>query len=199
MVNASSEEGRLAVNGMRYSSRASGFANSAVVAAFESNGFGDGDVLSGIELQRRIEERAYKAGGGRIPVQSFGEFKSEEGKEPGDSGNETIPEELCIKGSAQKSDLRNIFDEETNKAIIEAMESFDSLIPGFGDGNVLLAAAESRTSSPVRIVRDSESLMSNIFGIYPCGEGAGYAGGIMSAAVDGIRTAQKILSVYRAG
>ena len=193
VVNASSEEGRLAVNGMSYSSRASGYANSAVVAAFESESFGDGGVLSGIELQRRIEEKAYKAGGGCIPVQSFGEFKNTVEKEWQDRKRETVPGELCIKGGVQKADLRNIFDGETNKAIIEAMESFDVLIPGFGGENVLFAAAESRTSSPVRILRDSESLMSNIYGIYPCGEGAGYAGGIMSAAVDGIKVAERII------
>ena len=194
VVNASSEEGRLAVNGMSYSSRASGYANSAVVAAFESENFGEGDELSGIELQRSIEERAFRAGGGHIPVQSFGEFKDAEGKAGGEIARTEPYEEPGVKGYVQRADLRSIFDSETNKAIIEAMESFDRLIPGFGGESVLLAAAESRTSSPVRIVRDSESLMSNIYGIYPCGEGAGYAGGIMSAAVDGIRVAEAIVN-----
>ncbi len=193
VVNASSEEGRLAVNGMSYSSRASDYANSAVVAAFESESFGDGGVLSGIELQRRIEEKAYKAGGGRIPVQIYGDFKDNAKKETGNRPQSMHSEELCIKGSVQKADLRYIFDGETNKAIIEAMESFDGLIPGFGGENTLLLGVESRTSSPIRILRDSESLMSNIYGVYPCGQGAGYAGGIMSAAVDGIRVAERII------
>ncbi|MBR2275921.1 MAG: hypothetical protein IJ873_07680, partial [Lachnospiraceae bacterium] len=98
-----------------------------------------------------------------------------------------------IKGQFKKSDLTGLLAPDMNEAIVEAMERFDRIIPGFAGEEAVFAGIESRTSSPVRILRDPESLMSSFSGLYPCGEGAGYAGGIMSAAVDGIRVAEKVI------
>ena len=92
--------------------------------------------------------------------------------------------------------MTDILTEEMNQAFVEGMEHFDRIIPGFAAYNVWLEGVESRTSSPVRIMRD-ESLQSEVKGLYPCGEGAGYAGGITSAAMDGLRVAEEIAVEYR--
>ena len=100
-----------------------------------------------------------------------------------------------FKGKTEFANIRNILPDSINKAIIESIDKFSYTIEGFDDDDAIIAAVESRTSSPVRIKRD-ENLESNIKGLYPCGEGAGYAGGIMSAAMDGIRVADKIIDKY---
>ena len=100
-----------------------------------------------------------------------------------------------FKGKTEFANIRNILPDSINKAIIESIDKFGYTIEGFDDDDAIIAAVESRTSSPVRIKRD-ENLESNIKGLYPCGEGAGYAGGIMSAAMDGIRVADKIIDKY---
>ena len=100
------------------------------------------------------------------------------------------------KGAYAYADLTKILPHEMTQAFLEGMEQFSHVITGFGDDETLVSAVESRTSSPVRIVRD-KSFQSNINGIYPCGEGAGYAGGITSAAMDGIRIAEAIAVKYR--
>ena len=100
-----------------------------------------------------------------------------------------------FKGKTEFANIRNILPDSINKAIIESIDKFGYTIEGFDDDDAIIAAVESRTSSPVRIKRD-ENLESNIKGLYPCGEGAGYAGGIMSAAMNGIRVADKIIDKY---
>ena len=100
-----------------------------------------------------------------------------------------------FKGKTEFANIRNILPDSINMAIIESIDKFGYTIEGFDDDDAIIAAVESRTSSPVRIKRD-ENLESNIKGLYPCGEGAGYAGGIMSAAMDGIRVADKIIDKY---
>ncbi|MCR5357444.1 MAG: FAD-dependent monooxygenase [Lachnospiraceae bacterium] len=189
VVNASSEKGRVAVNGMSYSLRDSGTANSAIIVSVDKKDFGSYDPLAGMEFQRKLEERAYTLGRGRIPIQQYGDFKNGEmsGK-PGDF----VPR---IKGSYTVTDLRKLLPEELNEAIIESIDKFGYTIDGFDRPDAVLAGVESRSSSPVRILRN-EDFMSNITGMYPCGEGAGYAGGITSASMDGIKVAEKIMARY---
>jgi len=184
VVNASSEEKRLAINGMSYNARDSKNANSAIVVTVTPDDFGN-EPLDGIEYQRRLEEKAYKLGKGKIPVQLLKDFKLNEiSKEFGEV------EPIC-KGAYEFADINEILPKELNDSIKEAFGSFGRKIKGFDKDDTILAAVESRTSSPVRIVRN-EAFESNILGIYPCGEGAGYAGGITSAAMDGIKVAEEI-------
>ena len=193
MVNASSEERRLAVNGMSNYARDAENANSALIVTISPEDYAgteEADALSGIEFQRTLEERAFQAGGGKIPVSRLGDFK-----------NHTITTECgsvvpSAKGGYQFADLHTILPEFIAQDIIEGTEAFDRKIPGFGADDAILSAMESRTSSPVRINR-GEELVGSIEGIYPCGEGAGYAGGITSAAVDGIRVYEAIRRKYR--
>lgn len=201
VVNASSEEGRLAVNGMSYSGRDGVNSNSAIIVAVRKSDFASEHPLSGIAFQRSLEEAAYQAGGGRIPVQRLGEMRRrfwqlQEENKPIEPDNKKPPLEPMTKGAYAYADLTKILPHEMTQAFLEGMEQFSHVIAGFGDDETLVSAVESRTSSPVRIVRD-KSFQSNINGIYPCGEGAGYAGGITSAAMDGIRIAEAIAVKYR--
>lgn len=238
VVNASSEPGGLAVNGMSYHDRSSGNANSAIVVTVspeEIAGYlkemrkqdaGSGvpkeaaaglmeglpaipqedDVLSGMEFQRRLERMAYLQGRGRIPVQTFGDYRKpaeradlwsgktidagslEEGGFPGSSIRPVF------KGAFCPADVRSILPKQVGDAIEEGILAWDRQIAGFSDPSALLAGVESRTSSPVRITRGEDLQAVHYSGIYPCGEGAGYAGGITSAAVDGLRVAEAILA-----
>lgn len=201
VVNASSEEGKLAVNGMSYSGRDGVNSNSAIIVSVRKSDFASEHPLSGIAFQRSLEEAAYQAGGGRIPVQRLGELRRrfwqlQEENKPIEPDNKKPPLEPMTKGACAYADLTKILPHEMTQAFLEGMEQFSHVIAGFGDDETLVSAVESRTSSPVRIVRD-KSFQSNINGIYPCGEGAGYAGGITSAAMDGIRIAEAIAVKYR--
>ncbi len=193
VVAASTEAGGMVVNGMSYHSRSSKVANSAIIVTVNPKDFrefAEQGVLCGPAFQRMLEERAYKLGNGKIPVQLYGDFKA--GKISASYGS-FMP---AFKGETRFAPLHELFDEEIKSSIIEAMESFHKKIKGFGNEDTVLAGVESRTSSPVKIVRDAYS-QSEIRGIYPCGEGAGYAGGITSAAMDGIKVAESIISRFR--
>ncbi len=201
VVNASSEPGRLAVNGMSYSERDGRNANSAVIVAVNPEDYGAEGPLAGIAFQRNLEEKAYRAGSGKIPVQRYADFCREElAEETGSSmkRNRHVPDDFQpqTKGEWCFADLRELFPESVRTAFIEGMESFDRMIPGFADDAVCLLGVESRTSSPVRIHRD-ETFQSAFRGLYPCGEGAGYAGGITSAAMDGMKIAEAIAKIYK--
>ena len=189
VVNASSENGRLAVNGMSYSGRDSDNANSAIIVSVDAKDYGSDEPLAGMYFQRRLEEKAYKLGKGNIPVQRYADYKE----------NITTKElnglKPCVKGDYTLTNLRELFNTDINDAIIESVEKFGYTMKGFAMDDALLLGVESRTSSPVRIIRD-ENMEANIKGIYPCGEGAGYAGGITSAAMDGLRIAEQIISTY---
>ena len=222
VVNASSEPERLAVNGMSYSGRDGDNANSAIIVSVTPEDYGaDGllqdtsadsetNPLAGVEFQRRLEERAFLLGQGDVPVQRYGLYKAcvdqgcgqeelaaRQGREL-ESLLQAYRGSLqpCIKGKWRESDLSGLLPAELGRAFVEGMEQFGRQIPGFNRSDAILSGVESRTSSPVRILRDEE-LQSRIRGIYPCGEGAGYAGGITSAAMDGIRVAEAIASAYR--
>ncbi|MGI6057365.1 MAG: NAD(P)/FAD-dependent oxidoreductase [Bilifractor sp.] len=196
VVNASSEPERLAVNGMSYHARDSLNANSAIVVSVTPDDFrpwhvdGKPDVLNGMYFQRALESLAWREGQGQIPVQRFEDFRK---NRVGGIGSV----EPCAKGGFRCANIRNILPEYLTASLEQGMLSFDRRIPGFAGNDTLLSGVESRTSSPIRILRD-EALQSTIRGLYPCGEGAGYAGGITSAAMDGLKVAEKISSIYKA-
>ncbi len=188
VVNASSEDNMLAVNGMSNSKRDSKNANSALIVTVNPTDFGE-SPLDGIKFQQELETRAFNAGRGMIPTQTYKDYK-----------NNTISKNIgsiepIFKGHYKLSNIRDIFPPYINESLIEAIDYFNSKIEGYSSDDAILSAVESRTSSPVKIIRD-ENGVSSILGIYPCGEGAGYAGGITSAAIDGIKVAEFIVSKY---
>ncbi len=190
VVNASSEDGRIAINGMSYSKRDGINANSALIVTVNPSDFGDDKPLSAIEYQRSLENKAFAEGKGNIPVQLFGDFC--ENKISTEFG-EILPQ---IKGKYAFGNIRNILPKEVCESLIEGIENFGKKISGFDRKDAVLSAVESRTSSPIRMHRNDE-FMANIEGIYPCGEGAGYAGGITSAAMDGVRVFEAIAKLYK--
>ena len=189
VVNASSEEGHLAVNGMSYHARDGRNANSAIIVTVTPDDFESEHPLAGIQFQKELESKAYQLGKGKIPVQCFVDFCNNQATK--ELGNV----EPQIKGSYILTNLRPIFPEAVSSSIEEGIKSFDKQIQGFANPDTVLSAVESRTSSPVRILRNDMLQVENT-GIYPCGEGAGYAGGITSAAMDGIKVAEMIAKVY---
>ena len=199
VVNASSEEGFLAVNGMSYSARDGVNANSAVIVSVTPEDYPSGHPLGGVEFQRNLERKAFELGNGKIPVQRYGAFKARVRGEitEAESSCDTEPAKLqpASKGEHCWTDLTAVLPVECNKAFVDGMEEFGRQIAGFDRPDAILSGVESRTSSPVRILRD-EKLQSEIKGLYPCGEGAGYAGGITSAAMDGLRVAEMIAKEY---
>ena len=189
MVNASSEQGRVAVNGMSNHDRAGENANSALIVTVTPKDFPDQTALGGVRFQQRLEEAAFRCGAGKIPVQLYGDFRA--GRVSGAFGDV----KPAILGGFSFGNLRETLPEEISGALIEAVDYFGSVIQGFDREDAILAGVESRTSSPLRILRD-RGMESKINGLYPCGEGAGYAGGIMSAAMDGMRAAEALVSRY---
>lgn len=211
VVNASSEYGMLAVNGMSYHDRSSGNANSAIVvtvspeeiASYMNRMENPGslkealsdqnrhpvDALIGMHFQRQLERAAFQAADGAIPVQRFEDFRLQAHS----SFSRPPAFEPCIKGRWKMAGIRKIFPETIASAIEEGILAWEKQIPGFSSSESLLCAAESRTSSPVRIERGSDFQAVGNPGLYPCGEGAGYAGGITSAAVDGLKVAEEII------
>ncbi len=198
VVNASSEQGRLSVNGMSYSGRKGKNANSAIIVSVTPEDYGgNGGPLAGVEFQRRLEKKAFDLAQGKVPVEKFKDYKEAVMDKQPETGNFNATPKIaddftpCIKGLWTFAPVHKILPEELSKAFVEGMEQFGKVIDGFSDGNALVEGIESRTSSPVRIIRD-ESFQSSVRGLYPCGEGAGYAGGITSAAMDGIRVAEAV-------
>lgn len=184
VVNASSEKGLLAINGMSNYNRDSENANSAVIVTVSPDDYGT-NPLDGVKFQRHLEEKAYLLGNGKIPVQLFRDFE-----------NNTLSEKFgeinpVFKGNYKFANLNELFPSYINDALKEGIRNFDKKIKGYAADDVILAGVESRTSSPLKIERN-EKFVSNIEGIYPCGEGAGYAGGITTSAMDGIKVAEAI-------
>ena len=191
VVAAASEEGRLVTNGMSQYSRHERNANSAIVVGispedYDENGSKD-NVLAGIEFQRRLEETAFKLGGENYdaPVQLVGDFLA--GRKSGEHGSVSP----SYKPGVKYCDLSETLPAYAIEAIREALPAFERKIKGFSMADATLTAVETRTSSPINITRDKESFESvNTRGLYPAGEGAGYAGGILSAGIDGIKVAE---------
>lgn len=185
VVNASSEDGRLAVNGMSYSKRDSKCSNSAIIVTINPEDYGDGqDPMSGIKFQRKLEEKAYRLGNGNIPYELYCEFKEAR-------INDGVDPLLLTKGDCKHAAVHEIMPQFINDDFVEGMEAFGKQISGFDNDETVVYGVESRTSSPVKMYR-SDTCESNIKNLYVCGEGAGYAGGITSAAMDGILVAQNV-------
>ena len=208
VVDASSEKGYLAVNGMSYQARDSRNANSAMIVTVSPQDYVtygmkylqqmgedalaaelDQNPLAGIFFQRYLEQKAYQLHEGRIPVQTYGDFH--ERKETKAFGEV----EPCIRGRYAMSNLREIFPDFLAESLDLGIAACGRKIHGFDRPDAILSGVESRTSSPVRISRN-EQMESNVRGFYPCGEGAGYAGGITSAAMDGLRVAEAVCKKY---
>ena len=189
VVNASSEEGYLAVNGMSYHARDGQNANSAIIVTVTPEDYHSKHPLAGMYYQRDLEKRAYELGKGKIPVQRFADFCKHQ-------TSETIGSvKPQIKGAYHLANVREIFPEELGNSIELGIKSFDRQIQGFANDDTILSGVESRTSSPVRINRQETFEIENT-GIFPCGEGAGYAGGITSAAMDGMKVAESIATKF---
>ncbi|WP_293883992.1 NAD(P)/FAD-dependent oxidoreductase [Sphingomonas sp.] len=194
VVAATSEEGRVATNGMSQYSRNERNANSGLVVAIDPARDFPGDPLAGIALQRHWESLAYVAGGSnyRAPAQKLGDFLA--GRASEELG-EVVP---SYRPGVQLTDLAACLPEFAVTAMREALPVFGRQIPGYDHPDVLMTGVETRTSSPVRFTRDDGFQSLNTAGLFPAGEGAGYAGGILSAAVDGIKVAEAVaLSINR--
>ncbi len=189
VVNSSSEAGYLSINGMSNYKRDSKNANSAIVVTITPKDFGD-SITSGIEFQRKLEKKAYELGNGKIPIQLYKDYRNNiESKELGKI-------KPIIKGDYTFSNLNELLPNYINDSIKEAMPVFGKKIKGFDRDDAVLSGIESRTSSPIKIERN-EIGIGSIEGIYPTGEGAGFAGGITSAAIDGIKQAENIMKKYK--
>ena len=187
VVNASSEKNKLAINGMSNYKRDSEVANSALVVSVTPKDYGE-DLFDGVRFQRELETKAYELGNGNIPVQKYIDFVNN--KET--SNFEFMP---LTKGSYKSANLNNLLPSFIIDSIKEAMPSFKKQISCFDKDDSLLLGIESRTSSPITIIRD-ELGESNIKGIYPVGEGAGYSGGITTSAMDGLKQAENFVKKY---
>lgn len=200
IVNSSSEGGRLSINGMSYSDRGGEYANSAIIVTVDRNDYPNGctSPLSGIELQRRLEALAYDKASGDIPFSTLGDYAKASGINTSvedRSEDYKLNPESIFKGKARFTDISDILPKELSYSFLEGMSAFGNKIHGFDYSGTYVAGIESRTSSPVRIIRNSEGV-SDICNLYPCGEGAGYAGGITSAAMDGLYIAECIAKKY---
>lgn len=190
VVAAASEEGRLAVNGMSLHARDGENANSALLVQVFPKDFVNPDPLAGMYFQRELEEKAFQAGGGgyAAPMQRVGAFLGT--AENGESVHPTY------RPRVTESRLDDIFPPFLTDALREALPAMGRRLKGFDRPDAVLTAVESRSSSPVRILREKNGESLRFRGIYPAGEGAGYAGGIVSAAVDGIAAAEQIAAKY---
>lgn len=192
VVAAASEPGRVVTNGMSQYSRHERNANSAIVVGITPEQDYPGHPLAGIELQRRLEELAFKAGGENYnaPGQLIGDFLA--GKPSAELG-EVTP---SYTPGVTLTDLSKVVPDYVTQAIREAIPAFDRQIKGFAKADGTLTGVETRTSSPVCIKRDKDYQSVNVKGLYPAGEGAGYAGGIWSAGIDGIRVAEALALAF---
>jgi len=190
VVAAASENGGVVTNGMSNYKRDGKNSNAALLVGVNPEDFGSEHPLAGMEFQRKIEEKAFLYGGENYfaPAQLVGDFLKDI---PSKGAKNIIP---TYRPGVKWGRIDEVLPGFVCESMREAIEVFDRKIKGFKSYDAVLTAPETRSSSPVRIVRDKDSLQSNIKGIYPCGEGAGYAGGIMSAAVDGIVCAEKAVT-----
>ncbi len=188
VINASSSKKGVVTNGMSNHSRSSLNANSAIVVTVSPQDFGS-NPLDGVNFQKKLESLAYEQGMGNIPIQLYKDYKEN-----------IVTKQLglvkpILKGNYTLANLNAIFPDYINVSIKEAIEEFGKKIEGFNREDAILAGVESRTSCPICIKRDT-FCMSNIIGLFPCGEGSGYAGGITTSAIDGVKTAENIAKIY---
>ena len=187
VVNASSEEGGIAVNGMSYAARNAENSNSAILADIRPDELPGDDIFAGIKLQKAIEEKAFSIASGAVPIQYFGAISGEKT----DAEHKVLP---SVLPRTAECNIREVLPSEIADSLIEGIKIFGKKIEGFDSPNAVLTFPETRSSSPIRILRDEGFESPAAKGLFPCGEGAGYAGGIMSAAVDGIKTAEAVIA-----
>lgn len=194
VIAAASEEGGVVVNGMSQHSRSGVNSNSAVAVSIRPQDY-DGTPMGAVEFQRKLERRAFSLGGGNYsaPVETLGDFLSNR------KTNLRMPTKVqpsYTRSMVTVADISSVFPEYINDELRRGFASFGKKLPGFDSEVAVMTAVESRTSSPIRILRDDMGCAIDHNLIYPCGEGAGYAGGITSAAVDGIKTALAIMKRF---
>lgn len=184
VINASSDQGMMVVNGMSYSHRSSAFSNAALVVNCHTEDYGSAGPLAGIAFQQDIERKAFNAGGGRwaIPAQNLMDFLDKKGG-GGLNANSYQQGAVC-------ADMRGIFPGFVISALVDAFETWKTQVPLFISSQAILLGAETRTSSPVRVLRNEHYESVNTRNLYPIGEGAGYTGGITSSAADAIRAVE---------
>ena len=191
VVAAASEEGGVVTNGMSFSDRSGENANAAVLVTVQPKDFPYPGALGGVQWQREIEEKAYRLSGGyQAPAQLFGDFlEARASTAPGEVRPTYLPD-------VHWCDLHEVLPEFITDNLKKGICDLDKRLKGFASPDAVLTGPETRSSSPVRILRD-ESGQSQLAGLYPAGEGAGYAGGIMSAAVDGMEAAEAVLKALQ--
>ena len=189
VVAAASEEGRVVTNGMSYADRDGENANAALLVTVNPQEFPHEGVLGGMYWQREIEEAAYRVSGSyRAPAQRVGDFLA---GRPSDGAGEVRP---TYRPGVTWCDLHDVLPEKISRSLAEALPLLDQNLAGFSGPDAVLTAPETRSSSPVRIIRGENRQSTGLAGLYPAGEGAGYAGGIMSAAIDGIQCAEALIA-----
>jgi len=188
VVNSSSEDNKLVINGMSNHKRDEKNSNTALIVTVDENDYGK-ELFDGMKFQEELEEKAYSIGKGRIPTQNYIDFKN-------NIESIKLINEPSFKGSYTLTNINNILPDYICNDLKEAIEYFNTKIKGYNDDNAIISAPETRTSSPIRILRD-ENYETNIKGIYPIGEGSGYSGGITTSAMDGIRCFEKIITIYK--
>ncbi|TCS78639.1 NAD(P)/FAD-dependent oxidoreductase [Tepidibacillus fermentans] len=195
VVAAASEKGMVVTNGMSYYSRASRVANSALVATVSTDDFKGDDPLAGVRFLRKYEKKAYQLGGGgyKAPAQKVGDFL--DGVPSNDLDD--VPFRPTYRPGITPTDLHLTLPDFVSQSLEQAISVFGKKLRGYDTRNAVLTGVETRTSAPVRIPRKEDFQSENVIGLYPAGEGAGYAGGIVSAAVDGIRVAELLIETYR--
>ncbi len=192
VMPAASEEGMLTTNGMSNYKRDGLNANSALIVQVKKEDFQSENALAGVAFQRKLERAAYLAGGGNFvaPAQRAEDFLQDR---PSVRAGEVLP---TYARGVNYTDLNVLFPASVSQALKGALTDMDRRLKGFAHPDALLTGVEARTSSPVRILRGEDGQSVTLGNLYPCGEGAGYAGGITSAAADGLRTAIKIVLKY---
>ncbi len=187
VIAASSERGGVVTNGMSYSGRAGENANAALLVGLSPDDFPESGELAGVRWQRELERRAFAMAGGdyRAPSQTVGEFLGLKGSAPSVRPTYAPGVVPC--------DLRSLLPRKVTETLTLALPEFDRKLRGFADPGALMTGPETRSSSPVRVLRNECRQSPTAAGLFPCGEGAGYAGGIVSAAVDGMHTAEAVV------
>ncbi len=194
VVPSSSEKGRLVTNGMSEHARDQENANSALLVQVFPEDFGSEHPLAGVEFQRRLEEKAFGMGGSNYvaPAQLVGDFlKGQASKKLG-----SVKPSYAL--GVKLTNLNKLLPDYITEAMREGLQAFDRKLKGFGMPDAVMTGVESRSSSPVRMDRDADTLQSlSVKGVYPSGEGAGFAGGIVSAGIDGIKCAEAVIREYK--
>ncbi|MBO7703634.1 MAG: hypothetical protein J6S26_04235 [Solobacterium sp.] len=190
VIAAASSPDTIVTNGMSYSARDGKNANAALVVQVDSSDFGDG-LFDGMHFQEQLETKAFELGHGKAPAETIEHYLDPS------AANEPSAVQPTYPAGVTMCDLHELFRDPLNQSLEEMLRHTESIFPGFTKDGALFTGVETRTSSPIRIVRDIHTLESNISGIFPSGEGAGYAGGIVSSAIDGIRCAEQIIARYQ--